>query len=227
MPQNWCLTMCCLGNTDVRNAGEISGKWNRYLSMNSKSSKHRKKYTLFFLLLNWISILDFYSTWMKRLVFSQFQVNTISGYNAIHLRLSSSSHLPKWHQRAGALISDLSIETRHLVLIWKLSTLLPAVVYTVPSGSQLLLFFSAKSAFESGTITPATTKMSCPLEWKTPSCQPAPSSLLAHLWAFLKIRKNQAAPSYYSRSKGNLERLPKTISGFKTIAMSTDTRNCP
>ena len=85
MPQNWCLAMCCLGNTDVRNAGEISGKWNRYLLMNSKSSKHRKKCTLFFLLLNWSSILDFYSTWMKRLVFSQFQVNTISGYIAIFI----------------------------------------------------------------------------------------------------------------------------------------------
>ena len=60
------------------------------------------------------------------------------------------------------LTSDLSIETRHLVLIWKLSTLLPAVVYTVPSGSQLLLFFSAKSAFESGS--PTTPSYQQPLE---------------------------------------------------------------
>ena len=99
---------------------------------------------------------------MKRLVFSQFQVNTISGYNAIHLRLCSSSPLPKWHQRARVLTSDLRTETRHLVLIWKLSTLLPAVVYTVPSGSQLLLFFSAKSAFESGS--PTTPSYQQPLE---------------------------------------------------------------
>lgn len=140
-----------------------------------------------FLLLNWISILDFYSTWLKRFLLSQFQVNSISGYNSISLRFSSSPPFPVGHQSARELMLDLSLGIRHLVLIWELSTQLPAVVYTVPSGSQLLLFFSEMSAGTSGSPTtcPHHIHYNVTSSWQKDSFVSA-SSLLANPWAFLK-----------------------------------------
>lgn len=173
MSQNYCLTKHCLRNTVMRNAGEISGKWRTYLQWTQCPLNICLK-SMLFLLPSWISILEFYSTWIKRVLVN----SRLTPFWVIILSVCDSPPLPS----QGGIKVLVSLH-RTLALgpdIWFSSRNSPHSYQLWFTQCCLLLsccFSSLKCLPLHMTPQPhvhtTATARSPPLDWKTPSCQPA------------------------------------------------------